>query len=339
MEPTVDGISVGFGTVNRGKKSVAIDLKTEEGRAVFFELVREADVLFEQFRPGVVDRLGIGPEAASEYNPDLVYWSLTGYGQDGPYRDRVGHDLNYVGLAGLLDMTRPDEQSRPTIPGLPVADLVGGLYAALGIVSSLAAGDHEDGGRYLDIAMADAVLALSQAVVAGALVGENPQSGATPLTGQYPWYNIYATEDGRFVTLAANEPKFWQEFCDVINRDDLREYHGTDDAAELRALREELEDLFRTRTQAAWEELLADEDVMVGPVRTPREAYDDEHFRTRGMVLEGTYPRVDVPIRTSGLTGATETPPRKGEQTNEVLRQHGIDPDRIASLREGGIVE
>jgi len=338
VDPQIDGMSVGFAMVNRGKKAITLDLKTDEGKGVFYGLVEEADVVFEQFRPGVVDRLGIDYEDLQEYNEDIVYCSLSGYGQSGPCRDWVGHDLNYVGLAGLLDMTRKTRTADPVIPGYPVADMVGGLFAAFGILGAVAAGDHENGGRYLDVAMADAVLSLSHAVTARALVGEDPRPRETALTGQFPWYGVYRTADDRFITFAANESKFWEEFCRTIDRKDLVEYHLTENKAELAALREQLTEEFLSRTSAEWEELADENNIMVAPVRTPREAVDDRHFRDRGMVLEGTYPRLNVPILADGLRGETTPPPRQGEHTDQILKTHGLSEERIEELRQDDVL-
>src|SRR6056297_3088540 len=206
---TDDGVGAIFDAINRGKRSVALDLKSDEGREAFLTLAESADVVFEQFRPGVVDRPGVDYESVRARNENVVYCSLSGFGQTGPHADRVGHDLNYVGMAGLLDMTRADEDSPPQIPGYPVGDMAGGLFAAFSIVGALLSRElGNTGGEYVDVAMTDVVASFSQSIAYDALAGEEPRPGETALTGDGPWYDIYECADGRYVTIAALEPKF-----------------------------------------------------------------------------------------------------------------------------------
>ncbi len=330
-----------FDAVNQGKKSIGIDLKQEDGREAFLRLAEDADVVFEQFRPGVVDRLGIGYEDVRERAPDIVYCSLTGYGQTGPYRDRVGHDLNYVGFAGFLDMTRPTEADPPTIPGYPIADVSGGIYAALSIVSALL--DRELGsgtGEYLDVSMMEATMSFSEAVLQEAVAGDNPRPGKTLLTGQQPCYGVYECADGRYVTLAAVEPKFWAEFCDVVARDDLRDAHMSQDEAERAALRAELEDLFQQQTAEEWEAELGEEDVMFGLVHTPREMLDDPHVSARETVTKTeNVSRMGHPVRTrEGPIAAGDGLADPGEHTAELLAAAGYASDEIESLRRDGVI-
>ena len=305
MPPTTErGVGAVFDAVNRGKRSVAVDLKDDDGREAFLELAAEADVVVESFRPGVVDRLGVGYDAVRERNPDVVYVSLTGYGQAGPLSDRAGHDLNYVGRAGLLDMTRESPETRPVPLGYQVADLSGGLFAAFAATSALLSrelgtndadgADGEGRGEYVDVSMTDVVLSFSHTVAPDAMAASGtddpgPRPGETGLTGGYPWYDVYETADG-YVTLAALEPQFWTAFCDAVGREDLAGYHMTEDPAERAALREELEALFAERTRDEWVQTFADVDACVDGVYTPTEAVADETFRERGALessLEG----------------------------------------------------
>jgi alpha-methylacyl-CoA racemase len=329
-----------FSAVNRGKRSVTLDLKAEAGRAAFLRLAAAADVVVEGFRPGVVDRLGVDYGAVAERNPDVVYCSLTGFGATGPHRDRAGHDLNYVGMAGLLDMTRAEEDGRPAIPGFPVADMAGGLMAALSVVSALLARELGDGGgEHLDVSMTDAVLSLSQAVAPAAFAGGDPAGRETPLTGQYPCYDVYETADGEHVTLAALEPEFWLAFCEAVGREDLVGEQFSDDPATRDALRAELADLFASRTREQWEADLGEE-VMVAPVRSLAEALDSDHARERGLVVEdGPGPRVGFPARSSaGLGGHGGGVPDLGAHAAEVLREHGFDEEEVRRLREDGVI-
>lgn len=319
---TDDGTGAIFAAVNRGKQSVVLDLKTDDDTAAFYRLLEDTDVVIEGFRPGVADRLGVDYETVREHAPGIVYCSLTGYGQDGPYSDRAGHDLNYVGLSGLLEMTRADPESPPQIPGYPIADMAGGLSAAFGIVSGLLSRELGNGtGTYLDVSMTDAVVSFSQAVSLPALLGDEPRPGESLLTGGLPWYDVYESADGAHVTIAALEKRFWVAFCEAIDRPDLESVHGTADSAERDALRAELESIFADRTRAEWAGI-AGPDVPVEPVLSPTEALEHPQIDARGMVRRpraGTeYPAIVSPITADESTGR-EGVPDHGEHTDAVL--------------------
>lgn len=342
MPPLTDrDVGAMFDSLNRGKRSVALDLKTEPGREVFYELAKSADVVFEQFRPGVVDRLKIDYESLREHNDDLVYCSLSGYGQTGPDADRAGHDLNYAGVAGLLDMTRENPDARPQIPGYQVGDFAGGLFAAFAVVGALLSRElGNTGGEYVDVAMTDVVLSFSQAIAHEALTGGNPRPGETPLTGQFPWYDVYECEDGRYLTLAALEPQFWEAFCTEVSRENLVEAHMSDDPDVRAALREELEDLFASRPRDEWLDALSDE-TMAGPVNTPAEALEHPQIEARNVVEhpDDAPPRVGFPAKsTSGAESTDEWIPGLGEHTEEVLRDVGLSDEDIATLREADAI-
>jgi crotonobetainyl-CoA:carnitine CoA-transferase CaiB-like acyl-CoA transferase len=341
-----------FSAVNADKKSITLDLKQEQGREAFYRLVADADVVFEQFRPGVADRLGIDYETLVAHNDEIVYCSLTGYGQAGPYRDRAGHDLNYVGFAGLADMTRDDE-GVPTPPGYPIADMTGGLMAVTSILGALLSRELGNTDRTrIDLSMTDAVLSYAQVEVAMADDGGDPRPGETPMSGTFPWYGVYETADGRYVTLAALEPRFWQTFCEAVKRPDLVEYHMTQDPEDRAWLREELAALFAEHTRAEWEDRLgAIDDAMFGLVNTPAEAIEDPHISERGILAETAagHRRVRFPARTdSGTTDAEggagdagDRPgalPDLGEHTDDLLAACGFDDEEIATLRDAGVV-
>lgn len=343
MPPMTDrGVGATFDAVNRGKRSVAIDLKNEDGRDAFYRLVGDADVVFEQFRPGVVERLGVDFDTVCKYNEDLVYCSLTGYGQNGPYAERAGHDLNYVGLAGLLDMTRNDTGDDPRIPGFQIGDLGGGLFAAFSIVGGLLArelGTVES--QYIDVSMTDVVASFSQAVAHDALTGGNPRPGETALTGAFPWYDVYECADGRFVTLAALEPRFWEFFCDAVGRSDLIDEHMTQDSAARSALREELANIFQERSRDDWLDHLGDE-TMTAPVLTPRETFEHPQISARGLVErgDGAPPRVGFPARGTTIPDRdTGSVPGHGEHTDELLIEAGISDEELEALHASGAVK
>lgn len=330
-----------FDSVNRGKRSAAVDLKSEAGREAFYALVEGADVVIEQFRPGVVDRLGVDYETLREHNADLVYCSLSGYGQTGPYADRAGHDLNYAGLAGLLDMTRESPDAPPRLPGYQIADLAGGLFAAFSIVGALASRElGNTSGEYVDVAMSDVVLSFSQSVAYPALTGDSPRPGETQLTGGVPWYNVYQCADGRYLTLAALEPAFWAAFCEQVGREDLIAEHGSEDPAVREALADELDDVFASRPREHWLATL-DDDATVGPVNTPAEAVRHPQFEARGIVgrPDDAPPRVGFPAASTAHPDETdERVPGHGQHTEAVLREADLADADIAALREADAI-
>jgi alpha-methylacyl-CoA racemase len=334
-----DGYGSIFSAVNRGKESVALDLKDPDGVGALETLAADADVLIEGFRPGTVDRLGIGYDDIAAVNPEIVYCSLSGYGQTGVFSDRAGHDLNYAGVAGLLDVNRPDETSDPTIPGYPFADMAGGVFAALSVVGALLSRElGNSDGQYLDVSMTDALLSLSQAISAEATYGDGPRPGDTTLTGKFPCYDVYPTADERYVTLAALEPKFWRTLCEELGLEHLIDRHLSDDPSVREAVREELRSAFEDRTQAEWIADLGDEDVMVGPVNTPAEALSEEHVRERGLLVDGDDgpDRVGYPAVASGGLAQQRGPcPEVGEHTRSVLAELGVEQDRIERIAGG----
>ncbi|SDJ43160.1 CaiB/BaiF CoA transferase family protein [Natronorubrum texcoconense] len=341
---TARGFGVIFDMVNRGKRSVAIDLKSEDGRDAFYRLVEDADVVLEGFRPGVVDRLGVDYETLTEYNDELIYCSLTGYGQEGPWADRAGHDLNYVALAGLLDMTRESSDEKPQMPGYPIGDMAGGLFTAFAVVEAVLARElGNSGGEYIDIAMADVVASFAQPVAYQALTGDpaEPRPGATSLTGGVPWYDSYETADGTWVTLAALEPQFWDAFCEAVGRTDLVDEHGSEDPDVLAALEDELRDLFRERTRDEWETQLADVDAAFAGVYSPAEMVDHPQFKDRGLLerSDDAPPRIGYPARhATGSEATDEAVPSQGEHTRQYLADAGYDEEEIELLLESGVV-
>jgi crotonobetainyl-CoA:carnitine CoA-transferase CaiB-like acyl-CoA transferase len=338
---TEEGHGALFDAVNRGKRSIALDLKDERGREAIYELVSTADAFVEQFRPGVVDRLGVDYDTLREHNPDLVYCSLSGYGQSGPKSGKAAHDLNYIGLAGLLDMTRESEDEKPQMPGYPIADMAGGSFAAFSIVCALLDRELGDGGgEYVDCSLTDPVLSFSQSVAPNAFMGEDPRPGETALTGGYPWYDVYECADGRYATIAALEPRFWQGFCEAVDREDLLEYHMTGDEAELAALREELESLFAERSRDEWVEAIGDADAAVDGVYTPAEAFDHPQVEAMDIVeeQEGSLPRVGFPARGEGVPdGPLGGAPGHGEHTAELLREAGLSATEVDDLVEAEV--
>jgi crotonobetainyl-CoA:carnitine CoA-transferase CaiB-like acyl-CoA transferase len=328
--PMTGGQSAAFLQINRNKKSIAIDLKHPEGRDVFLRLAATADVILEQFRPGVVDRLGIGYATVSEVNPRAVYCSLTGFGQNGPHRDRSGHDLNYIALSGVLGLTT-DERGKPVVPGVQIADIAGGMVTAFAILAALLARERTGRGQYVDVSMFDVMLAMLPIPAAQHFAGKTTGVGGKYwLSGAYPFYNVYETADGRFMTLGALEPKFWENFCRRVGREDLIASQF-DEGPQREALFDEVRAIFRSRTQSEWIELMRDADSCCEPVLAIAEAFEHAQTLAREMVREIEHPTAG---RSSSLGFAyklSETParlsrpsPALGEHTNELLAEIGI---------------
>lgn len=327
--------------VNRNKRAIRIDLKQPAGAATLLRLCRDADVLVEGFRPGVMERLGVGYEAAAAVNPRIVYCSLSGFGQTGPLRDRPGHDINYGALAGVVDQIGTADS--PALSNLPVADLLGGtMMAVMGILAALYDAARSGRGRHVDVAIADGVLA--HAVLPLAALNQHghvPPAGQSTLTGALACYGVYRTADDRFLAVGALERKFWDALCRRLGREDLAPLHRSGDAATEERVRGELAGVFGARPLAHWTAVFASGDACVTPVLRLDEALAHPHFRARGMVLpaEGGAHQLALPVKLSGYT--PEPPglaPRAGDHTDQVLGEAGFAAVEIDALRAGGAI-
>ena len=323
-----------FRALNRGKKSLTLNLKSPEGRAILLRLVDTADVLLETFRPGVMERLGLDYAGLAEANPRLVYCSLSGYGQTGPYRDRAGHDLNYQGLAGLLDLTGRRDVP-PGMPGAPAADLGGALWAAIGILAALLAREQTGRGQRVDGSLLGGALACLTLPLTRHLGGQPMQRGASDLNGGLVCYNVYQTADGGHVTLSALEPEFWAAFCAAAGCQDLLDQQFAP-AMPGEPAYDRLCALFRTRPRDEWGQALAGFDTCCEPVYAVGEALDSAPVQALDMLADG---RFLPPIRLSAQESWSSGPaPVLGEHTGELLAELGCGAEEIASLQERGIV-
>src|SRR5436305_1581353 len=270
------GMSLYFTAINRNKRSVTINLKSEQGREIFLRMVSKADVVLESFRPGVMERLGLGYEQLKEHYPRIIYCAITGYGQDGPYRLRAGHDLNYAGYAGLLNYNR-GPHGEPAMPATQLGDLAGGSFmAVIGILAALAGRTQTGEGRMVDVSMTEGVMALLPIFAIAYLNrGQPPQPGRSALDGGLPCYNIYETQDGKHVTLAALEYKFWHAFCTHIGHLELLPFHHPVGPGESEQAVDMLRAIFKTKTRDEWVAELAEIDTCFGPVYTLEEALND----------------------------------------------------------------
>ena len=329
-----------FLLLNRNKKSVTVNLKTEEGKAILRRLAARADVLVEGFRPGVMDRLGVGYAALAAENPRLIYCAISGFGQDGPYARTPGHDINYMALAGALQLFGKAGEG-PIVPGLSIADQGGGsLMAAFGILAAVLARAGTGKGQFVDVSMTDgAVSWLAYHAADHLFAGVEPRGGERRFLGQAPCYNVFRCADGRHITLGLIEPVFWSRFCDLVGLADLKEAQWPE-GEEAEAQMRRVAALMETRSCDDWMALLGPADLPVAPVNTMREAFADPQLRHRQMLLEmdhpveGRIPQLGFPIKFSETPGRLRTPPPLlGEHNDEVLRGLGYAEADIAELR------
>lgn len=319
-----------FALLNRGKKSVTLNLKTEEGKGLFRQLVRGADVLVEGFRPGVMRRLGLDYESLQPFNSGLVFASLSGYGQSGPYRRRACHDVNCLALAGLLHLTG-SEDGAPALSAVPWADMVAGLWTAMAVAAALLGRARTGAGQYLDMSMLDSVFALMHVPLADWLNTQvPPQPGKTSLGGRLACYNVYETSDGRHMSLGALEPHFWEAFCLAAGREDWIARHYERDQVSLRT---EVAALFRSRPQSHWMGLFEVRDCCCEPVLRLDEAITHPQMMHRGLLREG---HLATPL--AGLDMPDAPAPQLGEYTAQILAELGYTVEDVQRLRQSGVV-
>ncbi len=328
----------------RNKRSIVVNLKEEDGRRIVHELAKDADVFLEGFRPGVVDRLGVGYEAISQTNPRIVYCSLSGYGQTGPYSHMVGHDINYISVGGALSMIGHAE-GKPAVPYNTIADFAGGgLMSAFAILAALVSRQRTGEGQYLDMSMSDNVLYLLASQTGGVLAGGPPPArGARGLGGGSPHYGVYECADGKYLSLGSLEPQFWANLCDIAGRPDMKPHEY--DASKHDEFKGHLTAMFKTKTRDEWFDQLRDIELCVAPVLDLAEALADPHQRERGMVVEvddpdlGRVSQVGVGPKFSATPGQVRTTaPRPGQDTREVLEALGYEASAVDDLIGRGVV-
>jgi len=345
VPPLINGQSVCHLMLNRNKKSMKLNLKSEKGKEVFFKLVERSDVIIECFRPGVVKKLGIDYESVGKVNQRIVYCSMSGYGQDGPYRDMPGHDVNYIGYGGVLGITG-SSGGAPVIPGVQIADLTTGLMAVASILAALLAREKMGRGQYIDVSFLDVVASLI-VLPAAFYVGEGkpPKRGEWLLNGGFPCYNVYETKDGKHITIGCLEEEFWANLCRALGVMDFVKYQYTSDDAKLREMFQTVRKIFKTRTLNEWIALLSREDVPCGPVYDLDEVFRDPQILHRKMIIEVEYPglgkirQLSTPMKFSEAPCEIRNPaPSFGEHTEQILRWLGYSERDVLDMRGKGVI-
>ncbi len=326
-----------FEAVNRNKRSVALNLKHPQGKRIFLNLLKSYDVLIDGFRPGTMEKLGLGYDDTSKVNPRLIHVSISGYGQTGPNRLKAGHDINYLALSGILSMTG-SRNGDLALPGVQVADLAGGsLMALTGLLAAIIQREKTGKGQFVDVSMYDGLLSLATMVFAGVEAGlEPPEPSGMTLNGRYPCYGLYKTSDGRYMSLGALEFKFWKNFCEAVGRQDLIGAQFGDQ--EVIA---QLDVLFRSKTQEQWTKFMAGADACCEPVLNLYEAVDSPLALARSMVNSDPEGKrsLGFPLKLSANLLPPDNPaPNLGEHTREVLKGIGMTDDELRSLAHDGVI-
>ena len=344
--PELQGMGATFFTINRGKRSIAIDLRHEQGKEIFRAMVKRADVVLDGFRPGVMERLGLGYDQLTKVNPRLIYAALTGFGQSGPYTDRAGHDLNYLALSGMLELLA-DEDGVPLLPGVQIADIAAGaLPTVIGVLLALQHRQKRRVGQMVDIAMFDSLIGLMPVQIANYSATKlRPRRLHERLFGKYACYNIYPVRNGRYLSVAALEPHFWEDLCHAIDRPDLIDDQYADGHAQD-VLKAELTRTFQKKQVEDWMEIFSESDACVSEVREIPRAVQDPAVAHRGMITPvrgkdgeiyeqiGVFPKL---AKTPGYVSGEA--PNRGEHTRQILRQMKYKVRRIEELLNEGAIE
>jgi crotonobetainyl-CoA:carnitine CoA-transferase CaiB-like acyl-CoA transferase len=345
VPPLINGQSICHLMLDRNKKSMKLNLKTVKGKEIFYRLVERSDVIIEGFRPGVMKKLGIDYKSVSKVNQRIVYCSMSGYGQNGPYKDLPGHDVNFIGYGGVLGLTG-SSGGAPVIPGIQIADLATGLTVVTAILAALLVREKMGRGQYIDVSFLDVVTSLMVLPAAFYFGGEKSlKRGEWLLNGGFPCYNIYETKDGKYVTVGCLEPQFWTNLCSVLGVAGFVGHQYTDDEAKLREMFQTVREIFKTRTLEEWLKLLSKEDVPCGPVYDLDEVFRDPQILHRKMIIEVEYPSVGKIKQLNTAIKFSETPcemrsppPSFGEHTEQILKWLGYSEREILNMQGQGII-
>ncbi|GMT43462.1 MAG: CoA transferase [bacterium] len=342
--PKLKAESAFFLALNRNKRSMTLNLKSERGKKIFIDLVKNVDVVLESFRPGVMEKLGIGYKKLQKANPKIIVCSISGYGQDGPYAEKAGHDINYLSIAGITGLTKTKD-GKPVIPGIQIADIGGGMMAAYCILAAIIDREKTGKGQYIDISMTDAAITWSTMYLGKYFAdGKIPKPSSELLTGQFACYNIYKTKDGGYMSLGALEPQFWSAFCKAIGMEDMIP-RQMDEGEKAEKLISEVKKVFLEHTKDEWIELLKDVDCCCEPVNSFDEMLSDPQIIHRKMICEiehpkeGTIRQINFPGKFSATPARVRlSPPALGQHTEEILKKLGETNKEIVNLRKEKVI-
>jgi len=340
-----NGVSVWHSLLNRNKQSIALDLKKPESVEIVKKLIQEYDIVLEQFRPGVMERFGLGYAALKAVNPKIIYCSLTGYGQTGAFKDRAGHDINYLALSGIMSYTGRQANGPPPL-GVQIADVGGGsMGAAVGILSAVIHRQISGEGQFIDISMFDMAVGLSAHIATHYLVGNTPPERETYFFNGGTYYDFYCTRDNRHLSVGGLEPKFWRGFCEAIARPDLIEDGFSADLAIQQRVKAEIKSVIARRTLAEWTKIFSTVDVCVEPVQNIAEMTEHPHVKSRQLVVDvpkaeggGSQRQIGNPFKFSASHAEyRHTGSPIGADTELVLQKLGYRPDEIDGLQKSGV--
>lgn len=341
----IDPVYHAYGA-GRGMQKIRVDLKSEEGRETIYELANHVDVVMESYRPGVTDRLGIGYEDIHKINPSIVYCSTSGYGQEGPYAQWAGHDINYLAVSGFLACSGRDSEGVPAIPGATVADSAGGgMHAAMAIISALLNRFRNGEGVYLDVAATDGVLSLMSLYLDQyTATGVETRPNEAVLTGAYAWYGVYATKDGGAISVGAIEPHFFKNLCTLLG---LEQFSAVQyDHSSQESMKAAFKKKFLSRERDEWTELLAGKNTCVAPVLSVAEVVGDKHLQARNTFMKANHPlEGDFTQLAPILAGCVREQPvhrvvaSEMTDTDTVLKTAGFSDEKIERLKNSGYVE
>jgi len=346
FEPRVNGMSLFYLSLNRSKRSLAVNYLSAEGKQIIYDLVKQSDVLIEQYRPGVMNELGFGYDQLKAINPKLIYVSVTGYGQQSSMAMAAGHDLNYISIAGALGITGYGKTGEPVIPGFQLADIAGGSYMAMNaITTALFQRERTGKGAWVDVSMTDAAVplnALQFAYHQGTKKGM--PRGQFELSGGLANYNVYACADSKYVALGSLEPKFWNKFCAKVDRQDWSE-RFLQQGEELEQLKSEVKALFLTKSRAEWISFFKEEDICITPINELEELEKDTLLNERGMFIEsehpavGKYKTINQPLKFVGETMQHWGAPDLGDDSADILKELSYEELRISELLQKSVIK
>lgn len=342
--PFIGDESANYHALNRSKRSVFIDYSNEECRGIMYKLVKTSDILFEQFRPGTMKRWGLDYDTLKSINPALIYVSLTGYGQTGPYASMAGHDLNFLAISGILGSTGT-EGNAPSIPASQVADVSGSYMAVIGALSAVHARKIQGKGQHLDVSMLDSAMPLlTYAATEYWSTGMEQKKGEYFLSGGLPNYNVYECSDGKYIALASIEPKFWERFCTLVNKPEWKT-RMLEEPVQRKFLKIEITELFKTKSRDEWVGLGENIDMCMTPVLEIHEMDKNKHLIQREMIIEQDVPgniklkSFGIPIKLSGTPAKPSwDAPAMGEDTLAVLSEIQVTPDQIRKMKEKDLI-